>query len=83
MKTDRLSKRMLVLLGALSVFGQTERGVSANGYCFDDGTVQGWTLEGASDPSTGAGPFSTNFSASWSDSASYPKPPGSDPVGDG
>lgn len=72
---------MLVLLSALSALGHSGRAALANGYDFDDGTVQNWTVRGAYDPSSGAGPFSTNFSAGWSDSANYPEPPGSDPVG--
>ncbi len=47
---------------------------------FDDGTVQGWSLEGAFD-NTGGGPFSHNFVFGWKDPVNYPNPPGGDASG--
>jgi PKD repeat protein len=50
---------------------------------FNDGTLQGWTLQGAFDES-GNGPFSHQFiGLEWWDQCNYPNPPNTDPVGDG
>lgn len=49
---------------------------------FNDGTAQGWWLDGAYDEN-GNGPFSSNFSFSWWDMVNYPNVPFSDPNGDG
>jgi hypothetical protein len=46
---------------------------------FDDGTVQGWTLEGAY--VDGLGPYSSYFSFNWYDYVNYPGIPGADPAG--
>ena len=54
----------------------------AEGFDFNDGTVQGWTLDGPYDPGSGSGPFSSNFVDGWSDSVNFPNAPGSDPTGD-
>lgn len=53
----------------------------ANSFDFDDGTLQGWTLQGAYDEN-GNGPFSSNFLFGWKDYVNYPNPPGGDPPGD-
>ncbi|MBD3291131.1 hypothetical protein GF337_20155, partial [candidate division KSB1 bacterium] len=47
---------------------------------FDDGTVQGWTLEGAFDNS-GGGPLDHSFVFGWKDPVDYPVPPGADAMG--
>ena len=56
--------------------------VCAEGFDFNNGTVQGWTLDGAYDED-GDGPFANNYSASfsWKDPVNYPVIPGSDPIG--
>ncbi|MDZ7386335.1 MAG: BACON domain-containing carbohydrate-binding protein [candidate division KSB1 bacterium] len=48
---------------------------------FNDGTVQGWTLDGAFDE-TGATRYSSNFFDGWQDAVNYPNPPGLDPMND-
>ncbi len=48
---------------------------------FNDGTDQGWTLQGAYDEN-GSGPFSSSFVFGWKDPVNYPNPPGGDPMGD-
>ena len=48
---------------------------------FNDGTDQGWTLEGAYDES-GNGPFSSYFSFDWWDQINHPNTPFTDPLGD-
>ncbi|MBN1418851.1 MAG: hypothetical protein JXP34_08745 [Planctomycetes bacterium] len=48
---------------------------------FDDGTTQGWTLQGAFDED-GDGPFSSSFALGWHDRVEYPSPPGNDASGD-
>ncbi len=47
---------------------------------FNDGTVQGWTLDGAFDETGTAYPSS--FFDGWQDAVNYPGPPGLDPMGD-
>ena len=47
---------------------------------FNDGTTQGWTLQGPFDE-TGAGPFISHFTNGWQDAVSYPNAPGLDPIG--
>jgi hypothetical protein len=51
----------------------------ANSFEFDDGTVQGWTLQGAY--VDGAGPYSSNFFFDWKDQVNYPGIPGADASG--
>jgi hypothetical protein len=48
---------------------------------FDDGTLQGWTLDGAYDED-GDGPFSSWFFTLWKDHVEFPNMPGGDAVGD-
>ena len=48
---------------------------------FNDGTSQGWTLQGAYDEN-GNGPLSSNFIFGWKDYVNYPNPPGGDPSDD-
>ena len=67
------------VLIALGVWGQA---ALANGFRFNDGTVQGWTLQGAFDPAIENVTFPSNFSNGWSDFYNYPQTPGSDPGGD-
>jgi hypothetical protein len=49
---------------------------------FNDGTAQGWWLDGAYDEN-GNGPFSSAFTFSWWDMVNYPNIPFNDPSGDG
>ncbi len=51
---------------------------------FDDGTVQGWTMEGAwrGNGASYTGPYSNNFVFGWKDPVQYPGIPGWDAVGD-
>ncbi|MCR4439992.1 MAG: FlgD immunoglobulin-like domain containing protein [bacterium] len=58
--------------GAASTYGKFD---------FNDGTVQGWTLDGAWDE-TGSTRYSSNFFDGWQDAVSFPNPPGLDPMGD-
>lgn len=55
----------------------------AAGFDFNNGTVQGWTIDGAYDEH-GHGPFANNFSAtfSWKDEVNWPNTPGLDTLGD-
>jgi len=48
---------------------------------FNDGTKQGWTLQGAYDED-GDGPFSSAFGFHWRDRVNHPNPPGLDPGDD-
>ena len=48
---------------------------------FNDGTCQGWTVDGPRDEN-GNGPFASHFSASWADAVSYPTAYLTDPLGD-
>ncbi|MEJ2629509.1 MAG: hypothetical protein P8078_13275, partial [bacterium] len=48
---------------------------------FNDGTDQGWTMQGAFDED-GDGPFSSNFVFDWEDQVNYSNVPFSDPTGD-
>jgi hypothetical protein len=50
-------------------------------YSFDNGTVQGWTIQGAYD-NLGAGPFSSHFVSMWKDDIDFPSPPGQAVAGD-
>ena len=45
---------------------------------FNDGTLQGWTMERAYDEH-GHGPFNDNFFMNWADFTSFPNPPSHDP----
>jgi len=72
-----------VLLGVILIaLLPRSQAVLAKGFDFNDGTVQGWTLDGPYDPGSGSGPFSSNFVDGWSDSVNFPNAPGSDPTGD-
>jgi hypothetical protein len=59
----------------------TPEGWTGGPFDFNDGTVQGWTLEGAYDEG-GGGAFSSNFMFGWKDPVNFPNPPGGDPMGD-
>lgn len=50
-------------------------------FAFNDGTVQGWTLQGAFDEA-GGGPFSSGFFSLWKDEIDHPAPPGQACAGD-
>ncbi len=49
-------------------------------FYFDDGTAQGWTLDGAYNES-GDGPSFTHALYEWTDKTNYPNAPGADSVG--
>ena len=73
-----------LLLGAvMAQLGMLEsQAVPADGFDFNDGTVQEWILEGAIDPEISGVTFSSNFSNGWNDYTNHPSVPGADPVGD-
>ncbi len=50
-------------------------------FTFDDGTVQGWTINGAYDE-TGNTLYNHSFQFGWKDAVNFPTPPGHDPLGD-
>jgi hypothetical protein len=82
MKNDKFLKQLVVMVSTFAILGCGGQVVLASGFQFNDGTVQGWTLQGAYDPSTSGGPFSTNFISEWSDSVNFLNAAGSDPIGD-
>ena len=55
--------------------------VPATTFDFNDGTVQGWALEGALDPEIDNFTFPSNFTNGWNDYFNYPELPGLDPIG--
>ena len=71
-ETDHLSQ--------FAVMVEDEATVPAK-FDFNDGTNQGWTLQGAYDEN-GNGALSSNFIFGWKDYVNYPNPPGGDPSGD-
>jgi Right handed beta helix region len=71
-ETDHLSQ--------FAVMVEDEATVPAK-FDFNDGTNQGWTLQGAYDEN-GNGTLSSNFIFGWKDYVNYPNPPGGDPSGD-
>ncbi len=54
---------------------------TAGDFDFDDGTGQGWTLDGAYDD-LGGGPHFTHVLYEWTDDTDYPADPGTDASGD-
>ncbi len=54
---------------------------SSVAFDFNDGTAQGWTMQGGFDEE-GDGPFQSNFVFNWYDQVNYPNTPFSDPNGD-
>ena len=54
---------------------------SSVAFDFNDGTAQGWTMQGAFDED-GDGPFQSNFVFNWYDQVNYPNTPFSDSNGD-
>ncbi|MFO7889770.1 MAG: fibronectin type III domain-containing protein [bacterium] len=54
---------------------------SSVAFDFNDGTAQGWTMQGAYDED-GDGPFQSNFVFNWYDQVNYPNIPFSDTNGD-
>ncbi|HEX9934936.1 MAG TPA: hypothetical protein VGB38_07030, partial [bacterium] len=50
-------------------------------FAFNDGTDQGWTLQGAYNEN-GTGPLGSNFTFGWKDAVNYPNASGKDPTGD-
>ncbi len=59
----------LILLFGLAMHSQ----LMAQKFDFNNGTKQGWTLQGAYDES-GNGPFSSNFTLGWTKLVNYPTP---------
>jgi len=59
----------LILLFALPMPSQ----LMAQKFDFNDGTKQGWTLQGAYDEN-GNGPYSSNFTLGWTKLVNYPTP---------
>jgi len=47
--------------------------LSAQKYDFNNGTIQGWTMQGAYDENF-KGPYSNNFTISWTNIVNYPTP---------
>ena len=81
----RKSRRLewgLIIASAFSTCLPPDQVVASEGFDFNDGTVQEWTLEGAYDPGMGTRIFPSNFLSRWNDSTNYPSSPGSDPMGD-
>jgi hypothetical protein len=66
-----------ILLGLSVRSGSAQYGT----FDFNDGTVQGWWLDGAYDEN-GNGPFTSYFTFSWWDMVNYPNTPFNDPAGD-
>ena len=79
----RKSTLTTICLGVALVLSLSVRSGSAQYGTFDfnDGTVQGWWLDGAYDEN-GNGPFSSYFTFSWWDMVNYPNTPFNDPAGD-
>ena len=73
-------KILVTLVLVVLLWGKKAQAVPSSIFDFNDGTVQGWTLEGAFDPEIYDITFTSNFSNGWSDSSNYPKVPGLDPV---
>ncbi|MCK4294966.1 MAG: hypothetical protein KAY65_17340, partial [Planctomycetes bacterium] len=71
------AKLVLVVL----LWGKTAQAVPASVFDFNEGTVQGWTLQGAFDPEIYNITFPSNFTNGWNDYFNYPELPGSDPAG--
>ena len=70
-----------ILVLAVLFWGGPGQPALAGSFDFDDGTVQGWTLQGAFDPEINNITFPCNFTNGWNDYFNYPEAPGSDPAG--
>ncbi len=70
------------LAAAMSLLSPCLAAAQYGTFDFNDGTAQGWWLDGAYDEN-GNGPFSSAFTFSWWDMVNYPNVPFNDPNGDG
>jgi parallel beta-helix repeat protein/predicted outer membrane repeat protein len=71
----------VILVLVVLLWCRTAQAVPAGVFDFNDGTVQGWTLQGAFDPEIYNVTFPCNFINGWNDYFNYPEVPGLDPVG--
>ena len=60
---------VLILVFSLAIYSQ----LMAQKFDFNDGTKQGWTMQGAYDES-GNGPYPSNFTLGWTKLVNYPSP---------
>jgi hypothetical protein len=63
-------------------FDAMETSLPEGTFAFNDGTAQGWTMQGAFNEA-GQGPHANNFAFGWKDQVDFPDAPGKDPAGDG
>ncbi len=70
-----------VTLVLVLFWSEKARAFPASIFDFNDGTVQGWTLDGAFDPEIYNVTFTSNFTDGWNDYYNYPEVPGLDPPG--
>ena len=80
MRTSTLPIACLVITLTVTLSARSGA-ASYSTFDFNDGTAQGWWLDGAYDEN-GNGPFSSFFTFSWWDMVTYPNIPFNDPAGD-